>query len=129
MKQSERISRYVEILAEHDLGNTSWNWEILDELTDEELFDENKIKKKINIILEHITRIENNPNKYPEYVMECVRRRWGLKRYDDLRDEEINKLSSNEVFKHVCEWNGLIEYAYIIKKWIEDIYKVDLNKR
>lgn len=59
--------------------------------------------------------------------MECVRQRWGLERFDDSRDEEINLLSSDEVFDHVCNWNGLLGYATTIKSWIEDIYKVNLN--
>ena len=127
MTRQERVSKYMEILDKYDEGNSSWNWGILDELTDEELFDENKVARKINIIQKHQIRIENNPNKYSEDVMECVRQRWGLEKYDDSKDEEINQLSSDEVLEHVCSWNGLLGYAYTIKSWIKDIYKVDLD--
>lgn len=126
MTRQERVSKYMEILNKYDEGNSSWNWEILDELSDEELFDENKVAEKINIIQEYQTRIENNSNKYSEDVMECVRQRWGLKKYDDSKDEEINQLSPDEVLEHVCNWNGLLGYAHTIKSWIKDIYKLDL---
>ena len=42
--------------------------------------------------------LENNSNKYPEEIMECVRQRWGLERFDGSKDEEINQLSPDEVF-------------------------------
>lgn len=127
MTRQERVSKYMEILNKYDEGNSSWNWGILDELTDEELFDENKVTEKINIIQKHQTRLENNPNKYPESIMECVRQRWGLEKYDDSKDDEINQLSPDEVLEHVCNWNGLLGYATTIKSWIGDIYKIDLD--
>lgn len=127
MTRQERVSKYMEILNKYDEGNSSWNWGILDELTDEELFDENKVTEKINIIQKHQTRLENNPNKYSESIMECVRQRWGLEKYDDSKDDEINQLSPDEVLEHVCNWNGLLGYATIIKSWIGDIYKIDLD--
>lgn len=126
MTRQERVSKYMEILDKHDEGNSLWNWEILDELSDQELFDENKIVEKMRIIQKHQTRLENNLNKYPESIMECVRQRWGLEKYDDSRDEEINELSPDEVLEHVCNWNGLIGYASTIKAWIGDIYKLKL---
>lgn len=127
MTRQERVSKYMEILDKYDEGNSSWNWGILDKLTDEELFDENKVIEKMNIIRKHEMRIENNPNKYTEDVMECVRQRLGLEKYDDSKDEVINQLSPDEVLGHVCNWNGLLGYAYTIKSWIRDIYKLDLD--
>ena len=127
MTRQERVSKYMEILSKYDEGNSSWNWGILDQLTDEELFNENKVAEKIKVIQKHQTRIENNPNKYSEDVMECVRQRLGLEMFDDSRDEEINELSPNEVLEHMCSWNGLLGYAYTIKSWIKDIYKIDLD--
>jgi len=126
MTQQERISKYMEILDKYDEGNSFWNWEILDQLSEQELFDENKIAEKMCIIQKHQSRLENNPNKYPESIMECVRQRWRLEKYDDSRDEEINELSPDEILEHVCNWNGLIGYASTIKSWIEDIYKLKL---
>lgn len=126
MTRQERVSKYMEILDKYDEGNSSWNWGVLDELSDQELFDENKVAEKIHIIQKHQTRLENNPNKYSESIMECVRQRLGLERYDDSRDEEINELSPDEILEHLCNWNGLIGYATTIKSWIEDIYKIKL---
>lgn len=126
MTRQERVSKYMEILDKYDEGNSSWNWEILDQLSDQELFDENKVAEKMTIIQRHQTRLENNPNKYSESIMECVRQRLGLEKYDDSRDEEINCLSPDEILDHVCNWNGLIGYASTIKSWIGDIYKLKL---
>ncbi len=128
MTRQERVKKYMEILEKYDEVNSPWNWEILDELTDKELFDENKVIAKISIIQQHQTRLENNSNKYPEDIMECVRQRLGLKKYDDSKDREINELSPEEVFEHICNWNGLLGYAYTIKSWIRKIYKFDIDK-
>lgn len=43
MTRQERVSKYMEILDKYDEGNSFWNWEIFDQLSDYELFDENKI--------------------------------------------------------------------------------------
>ena len=127
MTRQERVKRYMEILNQYDEGNSFYNWSILDTLSDDDLYNEEKIAEKINIIQKHESRIENNPNKYSENVMECVRQRFGLEKYDDSRDEEINQLSPDEVFDHVCNWNGLLGYATTIKTWIGDIYKVKFD--
>lgn len=128
MTRQERVSKYMEILDKYDEGNSSWNWGVLDELSDQELFDENKVGEKIHIIQKHKTRLENNANKYSESIMECVRQRWGLEKYDDSKDDEINQLLPDEVLEHVCNWNGLLGYATTIKSWIEEIYKIKLMK-
>ena len=125
MTREERVKRYMEILDKSERGNSSRNWSILDRLTDTELFDETKVMGCISIIDRCDMRLENNPNKYPENIMMCVRQRLGLDEYDDSRDVEINKMSANEVFEHVCNWNGLLGYADTIKAWIEGIYKVE----
>lgn len=127
MERMERVKRYIEILDQYDEGNTSYNWSILDTLSDDDLYNKERIAEKINIIQKHQERIENNHNKYSEEIMECVRQRWGLGRFDDSRDKEINQLSPDEVFDHVCNWNGLLGYATTIKTWIGDIYKVNLK--
>lgn len=125
MERMERVKRYMEILNKYDEGNSSYNWDILDKLSDEDLYNEEKIMEKINIIQKHQERIENNLNRYPEEIMECVRQRCGLEKFDDSKDEEINQLSPDEVFDHVCNWNGLLGYASTIKSWIRDIYNMN----
>ena len=70
MTRQERVKRYMEILDQYDEGNSSYNWSILDTLSDDDLYNEEKIAEKINIIQKHESRIENNPNKYSEHVKE-----------------------------------------------------------
>lgn len=67
-------------------------------------------------------------NKYPTEIFEFVRQRLGLEYDDTSLDEEIIKMSKNEVFKHVVNWNGLIQYDAVIKDWITDIYEIDLDE-
>lgn len=125
MERIERVKRYMEILNKYDEGNSPYNWDVLDKLSNEDLYNEEKIVEKINIIQKHQERLENNSNKYPEEIMECVRQRWGLERFDGSKDEEINQLSPDEVFDHVCNWNGMLGYATTIKTWIRDIYNIN----
>lgn len=127
MTRQDRVNRYIEILDKSERGNCVRNWDILDKLTDEELFSESKIAECIAIIDKCDERLKNNSNKYPEDIMECVRQRLGLDKYDDSRDSDINNMSANEVFEHVCNWNGLLGHATFIKSWIHDIYKIDLD--
>lgn len=128
MTRQERVGIYMKILEKYDEGDSSRNWGILDKLSDEELFDEDKILEKIHIIQNCRMRMENNPNRYSEDIMACIRQRFGLDEYDDSRDQEINELSPEEVFEYVCNWNGLLGYAHMIKSWIREIYKFDLDK-
>lgn len=67
----------------------------------------------------------NLENKYPDEIMEYVRQSLGLDEDDESKDYEINEMSANEVFNYVCNWNGLIGYADLIKSWIEDIYEIE----
>lgn len=129
MTRQERVKKYMEILNKYDEGNSFYNWDILDSLSDEELSDEYRVLEKIHIIREHQKRIDNNPNVYSEEIMEYVRQRLGLEKYDCSRDKEINLMSSDEVLDHVCNWNGLLGYTDTIKSWIRDIYDINLLKR
>ena len=65
---------------------------------------------------------------YPEYIMRKLRQRLGLEEDDTSRDTEINMYSPNEAFEEILIWEGFIGWSEIIKSWIEDIYKVDLNE-
>ncbi len=48
---------------------------------------------------------------------------------DTSKDDMINRMSSNEIFKRWCEWNGLINYSKIIRDVIGNIYGIDIEKR
>ena len=67
------------------------------------------------------------PNRYPERIMRTLRERKGLEPSDTICDDEINLMSPNEAFEEILEWNGICNYAYTIKHWIEDIYGIDLD--
>lgn len=127
MTRQERVKRYMEILDEHDEGNSGWNWDILDKLSDKELFEENAILEKIAIIRAHSDRLENPTNKYPESIMEDIRMRLGLEKYDTAKDEQINEMPKDVIFSMVCNWNGLLGYDSTIKTWIKDIYGIQLG--
>lgn len=127
MTRQERVKRYMEILDEYDEGNSGWNWYILDKLSDKELFEEDAILKKITIIREHSDRLENPTNKYPESIMEDIRMRLGLEKYDTAKDEQINEMPKDVIFSMVCNWNGLLGYDSTIKTWIKDIYGIQLG--
>jgi len=64
--------------------------------------------------------------KYTNYIMEKVRQHLGLEPYDTSRDEEINNMPHNAVFRHCLEWEGIIGYDNAIADWIHDIYGVTL---
>lgn len=42
-------------------------------------------------------------------------------------EKEINCMTNNEKFKAVLDYEGFIDYDGIIKSWIRQIYKIDLN--
>lgn len=67
-------------------------------------------------------------NRYPEYIMCMLRQRQRLDENDTSKDSVINTYTPNEAFEEVCNWEGLINYAYTIKKWIRDIYNIDLDE-
>ncbi|PRR87320.1 hypothetical protein [Bacillus atrophaeus] len=66
---------------------------------------------------------------YPETIIRYVRQRLGDDADDTSVDEDILKMSKNQVFSHVTKWNGLLgHYDETIKNWIKGIYGVDLNE-
>jgi len=65
--------------------------------------------------------------QYPEYILKKLRQRQGLIESDKSHDDQLNKMSPDEVFEECLEWEGLINYHYILKNWTKDIYGVDLD--
>lgn len=127
MTRQERVERYMEVLRKEEKVNSVQNYGILERLSDEELYDDAKIAECMQLIDKIDARMENNPNKYPEEIMQYVRQRIGLDKYDDSEDVRINLMTPNEVFEAVCEWKGLLGYADIIQRWIEQIYGIKLS--
>lgn len=71
--------------------------------------------------------MKNIENKYPEYIIKILRQRRNIDEDDTSEDKDINTLSTDEVFSEVCDWEGLIGYNSVIKRWINDIYKINLD--
>lgn len=66
--------------------------------------------------------------KYPEYILQYLRQRWGLKKDDTSKDDIFHDMEPNAVFYEVLQWKGLLGgWDDIIKGWILDIYGVDLD--
>lgn len=62
--------------------------------------------------------------KYPQEILEVLSQSMDY----SIDDSHLETLSPNEVFDCVCTWEGLINYGDTIRKWIKNIYGVDLDK-
>lgn len=65
--------------------------------------------------------------EYSENVMQRIRQSLGCTIDDTSRDEEIKSMSRDELFDKCMQWEGIIGYNYLIKLFVEDIYKVRLE--
>ncbi len=129
MTEAERFFKIESILQEKDEGFSLRGFKFLDKLSDEELFNSERVNaviKELKIYEQNLTS-PDNANKYPDYIMQYVRNSLGLDEYNTERDDEINSMDKEEVFNRVCNWKGLIDYGNTIKHWVEDIYKVSLE--
>jgi hypothetical protein len=64
---------------------------------------------------------------YPEYILKKLRQREDLEATDKSKDNIFNQLSPDQVFDEVCNWEGLINYSHTIKRWVKDVYGINLN--
>lgn len=129
MTESERFFKIESILQEKDEGFSVRGFKFLDKLSDEELFNSERVNaviKELKIYEQNLTS-PDNANKYPDYIMQYVRNSLGLDEYNTERDDEINSMNKEELLNRVCNWNGLVDYGNTIKHWVEDIYKVNLE--
>lgn len=69
----------------------------------------------INKIVKYNDYVKNSDNKYSDYIMESLLRTIDNDKYDISKDDEINKISSNEVFKTMMETYELLSYSEEIK--------------
>ena len=72
MTRQERVKRYMEILDQYDEGNSSYNWSILDTLSDDDLYNEEKIAEKINIIQKHESTTPDEEHYYQDFSLSCA---------------------------------------------------------
>lgn len=128
MNSTEKFKKVMDILKEFDLGNSPINHSFFDKLTEEELNDQEVIKQTIDKLNAYQEKVISNTNSYPEYVMQNLRQRRGLDKYDTSLDDQLSNMSKDNAFKDVVNWNGLLGgYDYTIKSWVKDIYGVDLD--
>lgn len=73
-------------------------------------------------------KFKGSKDKYFYYIMTAVRQNMGLDEHDTSRDDEIEKMSKEEILDRVCEWDGLTGYGKFIKSWIEDIWGINLDE-
>jgi len=71
--------------------------------------------------------MSNNQNRYPENIMRVCRQRLDLESDNTSKDNIINLYTPSEAFYEVLTWEGLINYDYTIKRWIKDIYGIELD--
>jgi len=64
----------------------------------------------------------------PKYIVKVVRQRLGLDENDASKDATIARMSNDEIFEHLCEWDGLILYTTRLKGWVKDVYGVELGE-
>lgn len=126
MNSREKFVKVMDILNKYDMCNNTLNHSFFDKFKDEDFEDNDKISAAIEGMKALEERLENNPNKYSEEIMQTLRKRQGLDQFDTSEDEFLSEMKPDTVFNEVCNWNGLIRYDYTIKNWIKDIYGITL---
>lgn len=66
-------------------------------------------------------------NQYPEYIMRMLREHEGLEPDNHNHDAVFQHMAPSDVFSKVLEQEGFVNHDWTIKKWIRDIYKVNLD--
>ena len=86
-------------------------------------FDKEFYYGVLDDIKEEKTNRENAlANKYSRHIVEMLKE-GGM----SLKEMEI--LTANEIFAAILEHNGIKGYDYALKRWIWDIYRIDLKRR
>ncbi|QUH21833.1 hypothetical protein [Alkaliphilus sp. B6464] len=113
------------ILERNNLSCDGFNYGLYEEFS-KTIESETEIIHKIT---EYNNYAKNNNNKYSDEIMQYLRQRNELNKFDFSQDKELNELSSNKVFEEIVKWNGLLGcYSETIKSWVKEIYGVDLNE-
>lgn len=72
---------------------------------------------------------EEDETRFPEYIMRDLRERRGLEEDDTSEDNTINLYSKDKAYSEVMAWQGFKSWEWKMKKWIEDIYEVELKDK
>lgn len=131
MTDAERFFKIKSILREKDEGFSVRGFKFLDKLSDEELFNPEKVDSVIRDLRSYEQNLSSpdNANKYPDYIMMNIRNSLGLDAYNTERDDEINSMDKDELFNQLCSWHGIGSYVTAIKQWVNDIYNVSLEQQ
>ncbi len=70
---------------------------------------------------------KKNTERISTDIIRNVRENLGVEPGDTSKDDEINRMSLNEIFDRWCEWNGLINYGKTIRKVIGSVYGIDIE--
>jgi len=68
-----------------------------------------------------------NTERINKKIIGDVRENLGLEREDTSKDDKIDSMSPNEIFRRWCEWNGFINYSGIFREVVSSIYEVDID--
>ena len=67
--------------------------------------------------------------RYPNYIMKQIRvQKFGLAPTDKSKDNVINKMRKDDIFRFVCEEYGAVGCSDSLLMAIDDIYGVNLRK-
>jgi hypothetical protein len=92
------------------------------------MFEYNVLYIEENVVKSELFKIDLM-KKYPAYIIGYVRGNLGLDLNDDSMDDKILRMSPDQVFKRVVEWNGLLGgYDYTIKGWIKSVYGIEIGE-
>lgn len=58
--------------------------------------------------------------KFTEHIREILKEK-------GRTDKDIAIMTPNEAFREVLEWEGLVGYDGAIKRWIKDIYGIEVR--
>lgn len=68
-----------------------------------------------------------NTERINKDIIDDVRENLGLERGNSSKDDIIDSMSPNEIFRRWCEWHGFINYSGIFRAVISSIYGVDID--
>lgn len=68
-----------------------------------------------------------NTERIDKKIIGDVRENLGLEREDTSKDDKIDSMSPNEIFRRWCGWNGVVDYSGIFREAVSSIYGVDVD--
>lgn len=70
---------------------------------------------------------EKNTERLSLNILGNVRENLGIEPDDDSKDERIDRMDNDELFKRWCDWHGLLGWDGSIKGTLRDIYGVEFR--